>query len=67
VFTDILRRALALVSECECGRQEGCPECVQHTDCGEYNSVLHKEGGRLVLEAALEMELERHGARGLVR
>lgn len=62
VFTSLLQRALALVVECGCEAEGGCPGCVQHTHCGEYNAVLHKAAARLVLEAALEAEGLREGA-----
>jgi ATP-dependent helicase YprA (DUF1998 family) len=56
VFTLLLQRALALVAGCGCVAEGGCPECVQHTHCGEYNSVVNKEAARIVLEATVEAE-----------
>lgn len=60
-FTELMSRALAMLSTCPCEFEGGCPGCVQHTDCGEYNSVLNKEAGQLVLKCCLEAEAERYG------
>ncbi|KAG7666576.1 hypothetical protein KSW81_000350 [Nannochloris sp. 'desiccata'] len=60
-FTDLLQRALSMISTCSCTFSGGCPGCIQHTNCGEYNAVLNKEAGRLVLEAALEAEAQKYG------
>jgi ATP-dependent helicase YprA (DUF1998 family) len=59
-FTELLQKALSIISNCSCTCTEGCPGCIQHTHCGEYNAVLNKEAGRLVLEAALEAEAEKY-------
>jgi ATP-dependent helicase YprA (DUF1998 family) len=56
LFPQLLRRALALVHECPCSGRAGCPACVQHTECGEYNSVLHKRAAAVVLQSLLEGE-----------
>lgn len=47
-------RALALVQQCAC--RHGCPGCVQHTDCSEYNAVLHKQGAAVVLRRVMEAD-----------
>ena len=60
-FTELLSRALSMISACSCSYAGGCPGCCQHTDCGEYNSVLNKEAGRLVLKTCLEIEAEKYG------
>ncbi len=56
LFPQLLRRALALVRECGCTGRTGCPACVQHTECGEYNAALHKRAAAAVLEALVEGE-----------
>ena len=56
LFPQLLRRALALVRECACSGRAGCPACVQHTECSEYNSVLHKRAAAVVLQSLLEEE-----------
>ena len=56
LFPQLLRRALELVRECGCSSATGCPACVQHTECGEYNAALHKTAAALVLEALLDPE-----------
>ena len=38
LFPQLVRRALQLVRECDCSGRSGCPACVQHTDCTEYNA-----------------------------
>lgn len=53
IFGDLLRAALKLINQCDCTSMSGCPGCIQHLDCGEYNAVLHKESGRIILEEAL--------------
>lgn len=42
--------------ECGCSGRTGCPACVQHTECGEYNAALHKRAAAAVLEALVEGE-----------
>lgn len=54
LFPQLLRRALQLVRECGCARRAGCPACTNHTDCGEYNSALHKRAAAVVLETLVE-------------
>ena len=39
-------RALELVERCGCAGTHGCPGCVQHLDCSEYNAVLHKDAAK---------------------
>ena len=58
LFPLLLRRALALVRECGCTGRTGCPACVQHTECGEYNAALHKRAAAAVLAALVEGELQ---------
>ena len=41
----LMERALELVRGCGCSPDTGCPGCVQHTECGEYNAVLSKVRG----------------------
>ena len=40
----------------------GCPGCVQHLGCTEYNAVLHKRAAIAILEVTLASERE-HAAR----
>lgn len=53
----LIQRALELVEQCPCESDHGCPSCVQHTGCGEYNTVLHKDSGRIVLMHVLKHEV----------
>ena len=53
----VLQRALELVDQCDCTSDRGCPACVQHTNCDEYNAVLNKEGAKIVLKHVLNHEV----------
>lgn len=39
LFTLLLRAAIELVEGCACTQPRGCPSCVQHVDCSNYNVV----------------------------
>jgi DEAD/DEAH box helicase domain-containing protein len=56
LLPELLSRALGLVSSCPCTYPKGCPRCVQHLDCKNYNAVLSKRAALVVLRAALEQE-----------
>ena len=58
VFGDLLELALELVRGCACAGDCGCPACVQHTGCGEYNAVLHKQAAIAILELTLAAQAE---------
>ncbi|KAL4447650.1 hypothetical protein ABPG75_004869 [Micractinium tetrahymenae] len=62
LFPQLLRRALRLVRDCDCSGRAGCPACVQHADCSEYNAVLHKRAAAAVLEALLKGPRRQDGA-----
>lgn len=62
LFGAIMQKALELVVTCDCANDSGCPACVQHPDCNEYNAVLSKRSAVLVLQATLQVEAE-HRAR----
>ena len=53
MFGELLTRALALVSACDCAAEAGCPGCVQFTHCLQYNAALSKAAGRVVLESLI--------------
>ena len=53
-----MEKALALILGCECASDSGCPACIQHPDCNEYNAVLSKQSAVLVLQATLRAESE---------
>jgi DEAD/DEAH box helicase domain-containing protein len=50
LFSELCRRALQLVSSCPCPYPRGCPACVQHLECKNYNAVISKRGALLVLQ-----------------
>lgn len=56
LLPELLQHALDLVLSCPCTYPRGCPCCVQHLDCKNYNAVLSKKAGVQVLRAALEQE-----------
>ena len=58
LFSVLLEKALQLIENCDCKPASGCPGCVQHTDCGEYNAVLNKFSAIIVLQCTLEAEAE---------
>ena len=58
LFSVLLEKALELIENCNCKPASGCPGCVQHTDCGEYNAVLNKFSAIIVLQCTIEAEAE---------
>lgn len=58
IFATLMEKALALILGCECASDSGCPACIQHPDCNEYNAVLSKQSAILVLQATLRAETE---------
>ncbi|KAL3163301.1 hypothetical protein ABBQ32_009693 [Trebouxia sp. C0010 RCD-2024] len=58
LFSVLLEKALQLIENCDCKPASGCPGCVQHTDCGEYNAVLNKFSAIIVLQCTLEAEAQ---------
>lgn len=42
LFTTLMEQALQLIRSCGCKPDTGCPGCVQHVECGEYNAVISK-------------------------
>ncbi|GLI69803.1 hypothetical protein VaNZ11_014504 [Volvox africanus] len=69
LFPALLERAHRLVSECSCPYAKGCPQCVQHLECRNYNAVLSKTAAEVVLRHVLEqerahVEVEATGRRG---
>ena len=61
LFGPLMQRALEVIKDCKCTSDSGCPACIQHTDCGEYNAVLSKQAGIIVLECVLAAEEEYRG------
>ena len=56
LFGVLMRKGIALVEACPCTSATGCPGCVQHTTCNQYNAVLNKAAGVVVLQATLEAQ-----------
>ena len=44
------------MDQCPCREESGCPGCVHHGDCPQYNAVLDKSAALVVLDAVLEAE-----------
>ena len=47
----ILKAAITLCMDCPC--DEGCPSCVHDLGCSQYNFVIDKAAGVLLLQDAL--------------
>lgn len=56
MFGVLLSRAYELVKDCPCNLENGCPGCVQHAKCGEYNTLLCKKGAEFILRGVLIAE-----------
>ncbi len=56
LFGVLMRKAILLVEACPCTSSTGCPGCVQHTTCNQYNAVLNKAAAIVVLQATLEAQ-----------
>ncbi len=39
LFSALLEKALDLIRGCDCVVDSGCPGCIQHTGCSQYNAV----------------------------
>ncbi len=39
LFSALLQKALDLIRSCDCVVGSGCPGCIQHTGCSQYNAV----------------------------
>ncbi|KAG7401738.1 hypothetical protein PHYBOEH_011027 [Phytophthora boehmeriae] len=48
VLPKVVKKAWTIASECQC--TDGCPACIQTTECSEYNIVLDKRGSLHVLK-----------------
>ena len=56
LFGILMRKAILLVEACPCTSSTGCPGCVQHTTCNQYNAVLNKAAAVVVLKATIEAQ-----------
>jgi ATP-dependent helicase YprA (DUF1998 family) len=54
VMGEVLTKAVEMLEGCDCRLDDGCPSCLHHPGCGEYNAHLSKKAGRIVLQAALQ-------------
>ena len=52
LITELLTRALELITSCDC--EEGCPACIHSPKCGAGNKPLDKKASRLILEMLLD-------------
>ena len=53
LFGVLMRKGIALIEACDCTATTGCPGCIQHTTCNQYNAVLDKKAGIIVLQVDL--------------
>ena len=51
VISDLLRKTLEVIKDCEC--EEGCPSCIHSPKCGSGNKPLDKAGAIKLLEVLL--------------
>lgn len=56
MFGVLLEKAYELVRDCPCSGSAGCPGCIQHTKCAEYNTVLCKKASEVILKGVLLAE-----------
>ncbi len=49
-FEKVLRRGFAIVGECPCKAESGCPRCTFSYRCGNNNEYLHKNASLEILE-----------------
>ena len=49
-FEKVLRRGLAIVDECPCKAESGCPRCTFSYRCGNNNEYLHKNSSLEILQ-----------------
>ncbi|XP_022728829.1 uncharacterized protein LOC111284419 isoform X3 [Durio zibethinus] len=55
-FTELLRSALELLTCCHCSSDTGCPNCVQHPACDEYNELINKDAAIIIIKGVLDAE-----------
>lgn len=48
----VLAKAEEIISSCPCRR--GCPSCIFHNGCSNYNTVLNKRGALVIVRRLLE-------------
>ena len=56
LFGNLLRAALELMEQCGCESRGGCPDCIHSGQCSQYNAMLDKEAGMIILKVVLESE-----------
>ncbi|NAL77297.1 DEAD/DEAH box helicase [Nitrososphaera sp. AFS] len=52
-FDVTMKRALAILCECPCKVESGCPRCTYSYRCGNNNEYLHKMAAKEVLDRAV--------------
>ena len=50
-------RSLAIVKECPCNNESGCPRCTFSYRCGNNNEFLHKKAAREILQKINDGEI----------
>ncbi|TYL36619.1 helicase with metal-binding cysteine cluster [Natronococcus pandeyae] len=55
-FEAVAARARDLITDCDCGRVDGCPACVMDDQCGNDNQPLHRDAAVDVLDQLLGNE-----------
>ncbi|WP_408957801.1 DEAD/DEAH box helicase [Natrinema sp. 74] len=52
-YEAVARRARDLITDCDCGRDEGCPACLMDPRCGNDNRPLYAPAATDVIDALL--------------
>ncbi|MHA1912258.1 MAG: DEAD/DEAH box helicase [Candidatus Kariarchaeaceae archaeon] len=58
-FEQGVERAVTILKNCDCKREDGCPKCTYSYQCGNNNSPLHKAGAISVLSKIIEKKAEK--------
>lgn len=54
----LLSGALDVIERCTCVDDEGCPVCIKHYGCHNFNQGLSKLGGRFLLRSLLGLQTQ---------
>ena len=58
-FEQGVERAVSILKNCDCKRDDGCPKCTYSYQCGNNNSPLSKEGAISVLSKIIDKKAEK--------
>lgn len=52
-FNAVVQRSDDRITQCSCGRTQGCPACLMSSQCGNQNEPLHRHAASSLLNVAL--------------